>query len=181
MIKINLLPYKEKEKQATKARQAVIILFTSLIFLFIIASVHIYVSRSISNLQRDIKVKETRLVDLKNIIGEIDNIKTEKNILEKKLAVIKRLDEDRLFPVRLLDEINQLTPTKDLWLNKISETGMNLNIEGVGRDNITVALFMKSLELSKYIQSVDLISSKQVDISGSKLQQFTLSCVKKRS
>jgi type IV pilus assembly protein PilN len=58
---------------------------------------------------------------------------------------------------------------------------MNLNIEGIGRDNITVALFMKSLELSKYIQSVDLISSKQVDIAGSKLQQFTLSCVKKRS
>jgi hypothetical protein len=56
-----------------------------------------------------------------------------------------------------------------------------VSIEGVGRDNIAVALFMKSLELSKYIQSVDLISSKQVDMSGVKVNQFSLSCVKKRS
>ena len=124
---------------------------------------------------------EARLAELKKVIGEIDTIKVEKNTLEKKLGVIKRLDEDRLYPVRILDEINQITPPKDLWLNKISETGGNLNIEGIGRDNIAVALFMKSLETSKHIQSVELVSSKQVDISGLKLQQFTLSCVKKRS
>jgi len=181
MIKINLLPYKEKEKKETMARQAVIILFTSLVFLSAIAVVHIYMSRSNSNLESDIQLKEKRLVDLKKIIGEIDTIRIEKNTFDNKLSVIKRLDEDRLFPVRMLDEINQMTPAKDLWLNKISETGMSVNIEGVGRDNIAVALFMKSLEMSKYIQSVDLVSTKQVDISGLKLQQFTLSCIKKRS
>jgi hypothetical protein len=56
-----------------------------------------------------------------------------------------------------------------------------VSIEGVGRDNIAVALFMKNLELSKYVQSVDLISSKQVDMFGVKVNQFSLSCVKKRS
>jgi Tfp pilus assembly protein PilN len=63
----------------------------------------------------------------------------------------------------------------------VSEQGPQVSIEGVGRDNIAVALFMKSLELSKYIQSVDLVSSKQVDMSGVKVNQFSLSCVKKRS
>jgi len=181
MIKINLLPYKEKEKKATMARQAVLVLLSSLIFLLLIAAVHIFFSQSISGLQKDVKAREARLAELKKVIGEIDTIKVEKNTLEEKLGVIKRLDEDRLYPVRILDEINQITPPKDLWLNKISETGGNLNIEGIGRDNIAVALFMKSLETSKHIQSVELVSSKQVDISGLKLQQFTLSCVKKRS
>jgi type IV pilus assembly protein PilN len=118
---------------------------------------------------------------LKKILGEIDDIRAEKQTLERKLAVIKRLEEDRLYPVRLLDEVNNLVLTKDIRLTKVSEQGPQLNIEGVGRDNIAVALFMKNLELSKYIQSVDLISSKQVSISGVNVNQFSLSCVKKRS
>jgi type IV pilus assembly protein PilN len=81
----------------------------------------------------------------------------------------------------MLDEVNTLVPPKDIQLTKVSEQGSRVSIEGMGRDNIAVALFMKNLELSKYVQSVDLISSKQVDISGVKVNQFSLSCVKKRS
>jgi type IV pilus assembly protein PilN len=183
MIKINLLyrSVEEKEKKTNVARQMVIVLVASVAFTFLLAAVQFYVVRTIINLESEIKSKEERLVVLKKIIGEIDDIKAEKKILEKKLAVIKRLEEDRLFPVRLLDEVNSLVPAKDVRLTKMSEQGMQLSIEGVGRDNIAVALFMKSLELSKYIQSVDLISSKQMDISGVKVQQFSLNCVKKRS
>ena len=183
MIKINLLyrSVEEKEKKTNVARQMVIVLIASAVFALLLASIQIYIVHTIMTLESEIKIKEERLVVLKKIIGEIDDIKAEKRILEKKLAVIKRLEEDRLFPVRLLDEVNTLVPAKDVRLTKISEQGMQLSIEGVGRDNIAVALFMKNLELSKYIQSVDLISSKQVDMSGIKVQQFSLSCVKKRS
>jgi type IV pilus assembly protein PilN len=183
MIKINLLyrSVEEKEKKTNVARQMVIVVVASVVFALLLASIQLYVVRTIMNLESEIKTKEARLVVLKKIIGELDDIKAEKKILEKKLAVIKRLEEDRLYPVRLLDEVNTLVPARDLRLTKVSEQGTRLNIEGVGRDNIAVALFMKSLELSKYIQSVDLISSKQVDMSGIKVQQFSLSCVKKRS
>jgi type IV pilus assembly protein PilN len=183
MIKINLLyrSVEEKEKKTNIARQMVIFVIASVVFALLLASVQLYVVQAIVNLESEIKTKEERLVVLKKVIGEIDDIKAEKKILEKKLAVIRRLEEDRLFPIRLLDEVNALVPAKDVRLTKVSEQGPQLNIEGVGRDNIAVALFMKSLELSKYIQSVDLISSKQVDLSGIKVQQFSLSCVKKRS
>jgi type IV pilus assembly protein PilN len=183
MIKINLLyrSVEEKEKKTNIARQMVIFVIASVVFALLLASVQLYVVQAIVNLESEIKTKEERLVVLKKVIGEIDDIKAEKKILEKKLAVIRRLEEDRLFPIRLLDEVNALVPAKDVRLTKVSEQGPQLSIEGVGRDNIAVALFMKSLELSKYIQSVDLISSKQVDLSGIKVQQFSLSCVKKRS
>lgn len=183
MIKINLLyrSVAEKQKKTNVARQMLFVALASVVFALILAAVQLYVMRSITNLEADIKTKEARLVVLKKLIGEIDDIKAEKKILEKKLSVINRLEEDRLYPVRLLDEINALVPVKDVRLTKISEQGAQLNIEGVGRDNIAVALFMKNLELSKYIQSVDLISSRQMEVSGIKMQQFSLSCVKRRS
>jgi len=183
MIKINLLyrSVKEKEKKTNIARQLAIVVTATVIFAILIASVQLYMMRSIANIESDIKTREARLVVLKKILGEIDDIRAEKQTLEKKLAVIKRLEEDRLYPVRLLDEVNALVLPKDIRLTKLSEQGSQLNIEGVGRDNIAVALFMKDLELSRYIQSVDLVSSKQVTISGVNVHQFSLSCVKKRS
>jgi len=183
MIKINLLyrSVAEKEKKTNIARQLAIVVIATVIFVILIASIQIFMMRSIANIEGDIKARETRLVALKKILGEIEDIRMEKQTLERKLAVIKRLEEDRLYPVRLLDEVNALVLPKDIRLTKVSEQGPQLNIEGVGRDNIAVALFMKSLELSRYIQSVDLVSSKQVTISGVNVNQFSLSCVKKRS
>jgi len=72
-----------------------------------------------------------------------------------------------------------LVPVKDLWLERISETGNKLQIEGVARNNIAVARFMKNLEKSAYIEAVDLVFSKQLIMSDYKLQQFTLSCLMK--
>lgn len=183
MIKINLLyrSVEEKEKTANIVRQLAIVLLTLVIFIIIVASVHLYIAHSISNLETDIAAKEARLVVLKKIIGEIDDIKAEKKILEKKLAAIKTLEEDRLYPVRLLDEINILVPARDLWLTKVTESGKQLNIEGIGRDNLVVALFMKNLGMASYIESVELIATKQTEILGVKLQHFTLTCVKRRS
>jgi type IV pilus assembly protein PilN len=183
MIKINLLyrSVAEKEKKTNIVRQLVIVVVATVIFAILIASVQIFMMRSIASIEGDIKARETRLVALKKILGEIEDIRMEKQTLERKLAVIKRLEEDRLYPVRLLDEINTMVLPKDVRLTKVSEQGPQLSIEGVGRDNIAVALFMKNLELSRYIQSVELVSSRQVTISGVNVNQFSLSCVKKRS
>jgi type IV pilus assembly protein PilN len=183
MIKINLLfrSVAEKEKKANVVRQIAIILLALFVFVIVLTSFYLYISFSIRNLETEIADKEARLVVLKKIIGEIDDIRAEKKVLEKKMSVIMRLEQDRLYPIRLLDDINALVPPKNIQLTKVSEQGSQLNIEGVGRDNIAVALFMKNLELSEYIQSVDLVSSKQVDMYGVKVNQFSLSCVKKRS
>ncbi|MGP8153321.1 MAG: PilN domain-containing protein, partial [Smithella sp.] len=69
---------------------------------------------------------------------------------------------------------------KDIWLVKITQKGNNINIEGIGRDNVAVADFMKSIEKFDPIKSVDLISSKRTDISNFTLQQFNFSCVLKK-
>ena len=84
--------------------------------------------------------------------------------MEQKLGVIKSLETDRLFPVRMLDELNMLVPAKDAWLEKISQTEQELRIEGMARDNGGVALLMKNLEKADFIQSVELVVSREKEI-----------------
>jgi len=180
MIKINLLPYREKAKKENFARQIFIIAGAFVVFILLLVWVQVWVKSSVSNLETQIKESESLLIDLDKKIGNLENFKKEKKELEQKLGVIATLEENRLAPVKTLDSFALLVPPKDVWLVKIIQKGDNLSIEGLGRDNIVVADFMKSIEKFDQIKSVDLISSKQTEISGITLQQFNFSCVLKK-
>jgi Tfp pilus assembly protein PilN len=100
--------------------------------------------------------------------------------LEQKLGVIAILEENRLTPVKTLDNLAMLVPSNDIWLAKITQKDDSIKIEGIGRDNIVVANFMKDIEKFDPIKSVDLVSSKKTDVSGITLQQFIFSCILKK-
>jgi type IV pilus assembly protein PilN len=180
MIKINLLPYREKKKKENLQRQIIILSGTLVLFLLIIFAVQLYFSMSISGMETKIREADAKLVVLNKKVGDLDGFKRDKREIEQKLEVIKSLEGNRLFPVYMFDEINRLVPAKDIWLEKVSETGKELRIEGMARDNGTVARFMKSLEKAEFIQSVDLGVSREKEVSGVKLQQFILNCGIKR-
>jgi len=179
MIRINLLPYQEKAKKETQTKQIVIIAGCFILFFLIIGVVHLWIVTSISSLDKDVKAKDEKILALNKLIGEVDQIKNEKRILEKKLGVIGNLEKSRNYPVRLLADVASQVPTKDVWLDKLTQTGLSMQVEGKARDNFAVVRFIKSMEGSMYIQSVELVSSKQLEMSGIKLQQFVLSCVLK--
>jgi Tfp pilus assembly protein PilN len=180
MIKINLLPYHEKEKKENLVRQVSIIIGSFVVFILCLLWLQLWMNSLISDLEAQEKESKTTLVDLNKKIGDLERFKNDKRDLEQKLSVIKTLEENRLVPVKTLDDLAALVPLKNIWLGRVTQKGNNLTIEGTGRDNIAVADFMKTIEKYNPIKSVDLISSKKTEVSGITLQQFNFSCVMKR-
>jgi type IV pilus assembly protein PilN len=180
MIKINLLPYREKKKKENLVQQIWIISGSFIVFILLLFWLQIWINSSISDLKSQIKESEDSLVELDKKIGNLDKFKNDKKELEQKLGVIATLEENRLAPVKTLDNLAMLVPSKDIWLIKITQKDDGINIEGIGRDNIVVADFMKAIEKFDPIKSVDLISSKNTDISGITLQKFNFSCILKK-
>ena len=180
MIRINLLPYREKEKKANLQSRIVLLGGSLVVYLLVLGGVHFYFSMGISGLEKSIKEENAKLVVLNKKVGDVEARKRDKQEVEAKLGVIKSLEGNRLFPVRMLDELNLLVPARDVWLEKINQTGNELRIEGVARNNDVVARFMKRLEAARFIQTVDLMGTKEKEVSGSKLQQFILMCVTKK-
>jgi len=180
MIKINLLPYHEKAKKENVSRQIFIAVGSFLVVILLLILGMIQLTSTISNLESQVVVKKAELAELNKKIGDLEKFKADKKELEQKLAVIHTLEENRLAPVKTLDDLAALVPSKNIWLTKITQQGNNFKIEGVGRDNIAVADFMKTVETFEPIKSVNLISSKKTEISGITLQIFIFSCVMKK-
>lgn len=176
MIRINLLPYREKQKQAGLKKQVLILSGSFLAFVLLLAGVHLFMAFSISELGIKIQEKEESLVRLNKVVGEVEIFKKDKTSLEKKLSIITRLEENRHAEVRYLDALNLAVPSRDVWLDRLTQKEAELQLEGVARNNMILSRFMKNLENMSFLETVDLISSKQKDFSGMKLYSFVLSC-----
>jgi type IV pilus assembly protein PilN len=180
MIRINLLPYREKEKKKTFFRGVALMLGSLILFLLILGSLYFYFDLTIGHIEKQIREAEAKLVVLNKKVGDVEGFKKDKKMVEQKLAVIKTLESNRFAPVKMLDELYLLIPVKDLWLETLSQSGSDLRIEGMARNNDVVALFMKSLEGASFIQTVDLLGTMEKEVSGVKLQRFSLACVLKK-
>ncbi|MBP9020693.1 MAG: PilN domain-containing protein [Syntrophobacterales bacterium] len=180
MIKVNLLPYRERKKKDLWKRQIFVASATFGAFLLIIATLHGYIYFSVNGLERDVKAAEGRLEELNKLAAEFNSVKADKDLLAKKIEVINNLEKSRMDVVLLLNEVARTIPPGQVWLVLLAETGSNLRIDGIARDNLAVAVFMNNLERSALIKSVDLSASKQDKIANTKVQKFVLNCSLKK-
>jgi len=176
MIKINLLPYREKKKEVHTKREGLALFLVIGLGLLLFGAVHLYMVQSIDKLKAEVRKSDNELKKLAQITLDIGKFKKDKDLLEKKLQIINALDRNRLDPVYFLDELTGMVPAGQLWVKNMTETDVEMKIEGFAKDNITVAKFMKNLEASRFFRSVDLVASKQTELVGYKVKQFTLSC-----
>ena len=176
MIKVNLLPYREKKKEVQSKNQVVILGALGLAFVVLLGAFHIFTVMKLTGLENQVQSTQQTLQQLKSSIGDINQYKKAKEILEKRLNIINYLEKNRFAKVFFLDELTAMVPVNQVWIKSMKESETDVKIDGFAKDNIAIAKFMRNLEKSQQLTSVDLVSSKQTEIAGNKLKQFTLSC-----
>ncbi len=175
MIKINLLPVRAAQKKE-RLRAQISVLFLCLI-LVVIACGTLYFQKSsaIASVKEDIAQIDTQNRALQKKIGQVKDFEQKKADLEKKLAVLASLKENKSGPVHLLDELSSSLPD-NLWLTSFKESGGRISLSGIADTEKTVALFMKSLDASPYYQQIELSVTEQTKVGDKKMQKFTLDC-----
>ncbi|MDD5724428.1 MAG: PilN domain-containing protein [Syntrophales bacterium] len=176
MIRINLLPYREEKKKASAHRQIVIGGASLGLFFLLLILLHLHMSMGVAGLEAEVGAARVRLDALTKMTGDLEKFKADKETLEKKIGIIKDLEMDRTSSVHIMDELASRISPQTEWLTSITQTGNGLRVEGVAISNPAIAQFMKRLEDSPYIGTVDLVASKQTPISGVKLMGFVLLC-----
>ncbi len=175
MIRINLLPVRAAKKKES-ARQQISILFLSLIGVGVIAlGIYSVTLAKISAANDEISKSEQELKQLKEKIGQIDNIKKFEAEVKKKLDILNQLRREKTGPAIRLAKLSDAVPEK-LWLTKYTESAGNVSIGGMSFNEDLIAGFMRNLQSSGDFTNVELVVSEQAEAGGLKIKRFEITC-----
>ncbi len=174
MIRINLLPVRVSKKKVAGRQQLLLLLLV--VVLAVIANWVWASSRAGDLAAREAKLKRTRdeIAQLDRIIGEVKDIKAQQAALKEKLDTLDKLKAGRSGPVKLLDQLAQIIPTR-LEIRKMEEKGGSVTFDGSAASIDDVSQFMTALKGTPFFQRVELKKTVAVTRGGMRIVDFTVS------
>jgi type IV pilus assembly protein PilN len=114
--------------------------------------------RRLARLATQTNELERELTSLNKQAAEVQDLEEKRSELRSKLLVIDELEQKRVGPARVLEDLAASSPDK-LWLVDFKNLGNDLTITGIALDNQTIATFMTKLGGSSYFYDVDLVET----------------------
>jgi len=176
MIQINLLPVRVQKRKEGARQIASIYLLTVVLTLAIIAFMWISYDRQIASRQNELSALQQEVTKYAKFEVELQQLSKRKELIDKKLLIIKDLQGDRDAVIRMLALLSIQVPPEKMWFDKLVQTGNSVTLEGVAQSNEAIVEFMRNLESSPYIEkgSINLVQSKQLAVKEMKLREFQL-------
>jgi len=163
MIRINFLPVKERRKEEEIRVWLFLSGFLVVLEAIALSLVYFHFKGKIKELAvKENKIKmEKAQIDAK--IKGVEDFKTKKEEVERKLNIIEALAQRRELDVILLDELAKSIPynpesriKKRIQLKSFSKKGTIISIKGISMDQESIAFFVGNLEKSPYYKNVTL-------------------------
>lgn len=172
MIKINLLPVEERREIRGIGELIFGIAILGAVFLAIFA-VNMWQVNQIKSKEKELKQITADVKKLEPIKKERDRFIKQNKALEKKISVIKVLEENRTGPLFVMDSLGIIIP-KGVWIDTFKEKGLKASMVGVAQNEKTVAEFLRRLEESVYFESVRLKEIKSKKFGSDILKTFKI-------
>ena len=157
MAHINLLPWRESQRQAQKQQYFgtlfVTAVFVGLIFWFVGA----FIDQQISNQNARNDFLQQEIATLDTQIQKIKTIKDTKMAIEQRMALIEQLQTSRNIAAHVFDELARIVPP-GVSFRTMSRNGNRIDIEGISDSNNRLSDFMRRLETSRVFTNGELSS-----------------------
>lgn len=173
MIKINLLPVRAAKKKETAVQQIVIFCAVLAVVAATVLTLYFVKRVQVADTKNEISAANSKISELKAKIGKLEELKTLKEQVKKKLNVLAQLRKNKKGPAQRLATLSDVAPDQ-LWLTGYNENGMNVKVTGVAYTEELIAQFMRALEASPDYMSVELVVSEQTLIANTKLKKFDI-------
>lgn len=178
MIKINLLPTETLKKRSQKDLIVVGSIAGVLVALLIAGS---FLQRKfkLGRLTKEVKIAQSELEKYRNIVNQVEALKSEKARLEQRRNVIRSLLSGRLLYPKLMDSLIASIP-REIWLKSCNTTSsdmiINLDMTASSLSNFAIADWITTLEDSKEFSNVTLgtINTTQIKTAGSQRSKIVL-------
>jgi type IV pilus assembly protein PilN len=164
VIRINLLPLREAQQAVGRRRQVALVILSILLALLMMTVPFSLQRRRLNQLDAEVATLQAEIAILNERAKEVRDLDKKRLDLEAKLKVITDLQQKRVGPLRVLEDLSAATPEK-LWLVEFTDVGGAATLTGTALDNQTIATFLRRLLASNYFYEVDLVETTQADLA----------------
>jgi len=173
MTEINLLPWREENRQEQKKNFVVMLVMVCVFAAAIVGLIHFQMQGKIDyQLSRNQFLSDEIAIVDKQII-EIQELQKVRRSLIERMEVIQDLQGSRPSIVHLFTEIVASVPN-GVYLQSLAQTGDNLLIKGEAESNARVSTYMRNLQASAWLKDPNLTVIEIQDKTVNRISTFTL-------
>ena len=155
MIRINLLPVRQRRKLEAARRELFIALFGGVLVLFACLAGWGGLQVRHAALRAEVVALQKEVERLGVEVTQVDALEKFRDDLQRKLSVIDGLRRRKTGPVHMLDDLAIATPER-LFLESVSERDGAIQIVGFAVSNELISQFLRQLDASPYFDAVFL-------------------------
>jgi type IV pilus assembly protein PilN len=175
MPRINLLPWREKERKVRR-REFMIAAGAAVLAagIFVLGGKLVYSSWTDAQNEKNNLLKK-EIVKLDAQIADIQDLENRKQRLVARMEIIEKLQRSRPEIVHLFDEMVKTVP-EGIYLTEIKQTNRKLEIHGVAQSSTRVSTFMRNIDASTWMDNPVLQvveAAKDSPTGGSSFTLFT--------
>jgi type IV pilus assembly protein PilN len=155
MAHINLLPWREEQRQEQTRQFATMTGLSLLLTGALVFLVHVTVNNQIDHQKFRNKILQDEIATLDQSLKQIAELEETKAQLLARMDVIQSLQQRRPQIVHLFDDFVRTVP-EGIFLTKISQDADQLTIKGVAESNGRVSAYMRNIDSSDWMSTPKL-------------------------
>ena len=155
MAHINLLPWREEQRQERTRQFATITVLSMVLTGALIFMVHVTFSNQIDHQRYRNKMLQDEITRLDESLKQIEKLEETKEQLLSRMDVIQSLQQQRPQIVHLFDDFVRTVP-EGIYLTDIKQEANQLTIKGVAESNGRVSAYMRNIDASEWMTTPKL-------------------------
>jgi len=155
MAHINLLPWREEQRQEQTRQFATVTVLSLVLTAALIFMVHVTFDNQIEHQKYRNKILQDEIATLDASLKQIDALEETKEQLLARMDVIQSLQQQRPQIVHLFDDFVRTVP-EGIYLRDIKQEGDKLTIKGVAESNGRVSAYMRNIDSSDWMSTPKL-------------------------
>lgn len=175
MAGLNLLPWRDKERELKKKQFFALLGASVALAALIVFAGHTYMRNAVSYQESRNKLLTDEIANLEKQIEQIKKLDSTKQALLDRMQIIETLQSTRPAIVHLFDEMATALP-QGMYLEALKQSDTVVHVEGKAESNARVSTYMDSLDASQWLNSsnLNIISVARQDGRPTPLRDFKL-------
>ena len=155
MMQINLLPWRERRREAMRRAFVMQIVLAVVAAIFVVMAAQKLLTQRLARQEVINRTLEQHIADLNTRVAEVGQLRERQVAVRDRMRVIADLQKERAAVVRVFDELARSLPNEVYFLT-LERAGDVILIDGVSESYAGITQLMRRLEDSEEFDNADL-------------------------